>query len=191
MATTTRWALPYPQLDGLIAADVPQWMHDLAFALDGVAMDDQGTLANRPVSTSGSPGKKGRYYYVTGDATAINNGILWRDHGTGWDCVGGKIQPRDATDVPVTLIRAAIDSGGGDVIPGGGYTVNHTGTGVYVIAFTPDPFNGTPVVVASSTVGSAIIVTVPAIASGSCTVKTFDAAGAAIDAAFMLIAVGP
>lgn len=88
MANTTRWALPFPALDGSDSADVPFWMNALAVALDGVAMDDQGTLANRPVSTGGSPGKRGRYYMVKGDSIAANNGILWRDNGTGWDEVG-------------------------------------------------------------------------------------------------------
>lgn len=83
MANTTRWALPYPV--GTDVPDVPLWMNQLAVALDNVAMDDQGTLAARPVSTVGTPGKRGRYYLVTGDSTAANNGRLWRDNGTGWD----------------------------------------------------------------------------------------------------------
>ena len=51
----------------------------LATDLDAVAMDDQGTLAARPVSSGGSPGKRGRYYKSTDD------GRMWRDNGTGWD----------------------------------------------------------------------------------------------------------
>lgn len=88
MPTTPRWSLEYP--DDVTNSDPPAGpaqIKALALGLDGVAMDDQGILANRPVSTSGSPGKKGRYYFVTGDSTASNNGILWRDHGTGWDTV--------------------------------------------------------------------------------------------------------
>lgn len=77
MATTSRWALRYPV--GADAADVPLWMLRLATDLDVVAMDDQGTLAARPVSTGGSPGKRGRYYKSTDDNR------MWRDHGTGWD----------------------------------------------------------------------------------------------------------
>lgn len=90
-ATTTRWALPYPA--GTDVPDVPLWMQSLAVALDNVAMDDQGTLAARPVSTVGSPGKRGRYYLVTGDPTPANNGRLWRDNGAGWDEI--------VTNVPV------------------------------------------------------------------------------------------
>ena len=77
MATTARWALRYPV--GADAADVPLWMNRLALDLDDVAKDDQGTLAARPVSTGGSPGKRGRYYKSTDDNR------MWRDHGTGWD----------------------------------------------------------------------------------------------------------
>lgn len=77
MATTTRWELRYPT--GGDAPDVPLWMHELATDLDGVAMDDQGLLGNRPTSTVASPGKRGRYWYAT------DNGRLYRDNGTGWD----------------------------------------------------------------------------------------------------------
>jgi hypothetical protein len=45
---------------------------------DIIATDDQGALASRPVSTVGTPGKAGRYYWATDDLA------LYRDHGTGW-----------------------------------------------------------------------------------------------------------
>lgn len=76
MATTPRWGLRYPQ--GPDVPDVALWMSRLATDLDGVAMDDQGTLAARPVSTVQNPGKRGRSYYAT------DTGQLFRDHGTGW-----------------------------------------------------------------------------------------------------------
>lgn len=86
--TTTRLALPYPEgADGPDGADVPYWMQALAVALDGAALDDQGILADRPVSSGGSPGIKGRYYMVKGDPDTTQNGILWRDNGTGWDAI--------------------------------------------------------------------------------------------------------
>jgi hypothetical protein len=53
-------------------------MNRLALDLDDVAKDDQGVLANRPVSTGGSPGKFGRYYWATDTLE------LYRDFGTGW-----------------------------------------------------------------------------------------------------------
>lgn len=43
-----------------------------------VAIDGQGILSARPVSTVGSPGTRGRYYYAT-DTTQ-----LFRDTGTSW-----------------------------------------------------------------------------------------------------------
>lgn len=88
--TTPRLALPYPGgTDGPDGADVPFWIADLANALDGAALYSQGILSSRPVSTSGTPGIAGRLYYVTGDSTTANNGILWLDFGTGWTQVNG------------------------------------------------------------------------------------------------------
>ncbi len=46
-----------------------------------MATDSQGTLAARPVSSPGTPGKIGRYYYAT------DTGVLYRDYGTGWTAV--------------------------------------------------------------------------------------------------------
>jgi hypothetical protein len=79
MPTTPRWTLRYPALSS--TPDVPLDIHNLASDLDGVAMDDQGLLSARPVSTVGTPGKKGRYYKAT------DTGQLFRDNGTGWDAI--------------------------------------------------------------------------------------------------------
>jgi hypothetical protein len=76
MAQTPRWGHRYPL--GTDTPDVPLWMQNLATDLDDVAKDDQGILEARPVSTAGTPGKRGRYYYAT------DTGQLFRDHGTGW-----------------------------------------------------------------------------------------------------------
>lgn len=65
--------------------DIPADFLRLATDLSTVALDDQGTLAARPVSTVGAPSNKpGRYWYVTGDGDATQNGRLWRDTGAGW-----------------------------------------------------------------------------------------------------------
>lgn len=94
--TTARWALPYPV--GTDTPDIPNWMNQLAVALDNVAMDDQGTLAARPVSTVGSPGKRGRYYYATDTVQ------LFRDYGTGWDEIQiGPITSADITDGTIAI----------------------------------------------------------------------------------------
>lgn len=54
-----------------------------ADALDAaVATADRGTLALRPTSTAGSPGKFGRFYQVTDDQA--NAQRLDFDYGTGW-----------------------------------------------------------------------------------------------------------
>lgn len=115
MANTTRWGHPYP-----VSTDPPAGhteIQALALSVDGVAMDDQGTLANRPVSTSGNPGKKGRYYFVAGDGTPANNGILWRDNGTGWDAItpgDDSIVTAKLADGAVTGPKLAAGVGGGD-----------------------------------------------------------------------------
>lgn len=79
MASTLRWGLRFPALTD--TADVPRDIGNLASDLDGVAFDDQGTAANRPVSTPQAPGKKGRYYWATDTL------LLFRDNGTGWDTI--------------------------------------------------------------------------------------------------------
>lgn len=91
MATqhTPRLLIPYP--DPATNADAPTGpaqMKALALAVDGAVIYGQGALSARPTSTSGSPGIQGRLYYVTGDATTANNGILWYDTGTSWVSVG-------------------------------------------------------------------------------------------------------
>ena len=54
----------------------------IADAVDAAAaMFGQGTLAARPVSTPGSPGKAGRFYVVTSGA---ESGQVYYDYGTGW-----------------------------------------------------------------------------------------------------------
>jgi microcystin-dependent protein len=74
-----------------------------------MAVDDQGTLALRPESSVSTPGIRGRYYMVVGDAVAANNGVLWRDNGTGWD----RVAPSGSTADTLANIPAA------SALPGG------------------------------------------------------------------------
>jgi len=77
MPTSPKWETPYPALTD--SASMDDQISAMAFSLDNIAKDvPQGTLANRPVSTVGTPGKVGRYYYATDYA------VLFRDFGTGW-----------------------------------------------------------------------------------------------------------
>ena len=80
--TTPRLLLPFPLSSE--SPNGPSQIQALATALDSAVVYGEGTLSARPTSTSGSPGIQGRFYYVTGDATAANNGILWWDTGTSW-----------------------------------------------------------------------------------------------------------
>jgi hypothetical protein len=78
--TTDRVGIPFPELDEL--ADGPLYMGALAQHLDTrVALDDQGPIASRPISTPAAPGTRGRYYFGT------DTGLVYRDHGTGWTIV--------------------------------------------------------------------------------------------------------
>jgi hypothetical protein len=81
MPTTTRAGLRYPLLTD--TPDVPRDIGNIAADADGTfAMYTQGTLASRPTSTSGSPGKAGRIYYGTDTLH------LYYDFGTGWSDIG-------------------------------------------------------------------------------------------------------
>ena len=81
---TSRLALPKPDADNSESPAGPAQIGALADALDIAAIYSQGILADKPVSTPGSPGISGRFYYVIGDTTPANNGVVWLDYGTGW-----------------------------------------------------------------------------------------------------------
>lgn len=78
MATTPRLGLPYPVLSS--GADVPQWMHDLATALDIAVVYGQGLDSARPAF-----GIPGRLWYST------NTGEVDWDTGTAWVPVGSVV----------------------------------------------------------------------------------------------------
>lgn len=78
MASTSRRANRYPGLAD--SADIPRDIQRLAEDLDNAPSDDQGLLANRPPSSPGTPGEYGRWY-----RSSENGGMIWRDHGTGFD----------------------------------------------------------------------------------------------------------
>jgi hypothetical protein len=79
--TTAKYALR-ALLGSNIGSDIDQGFKDLADDIDAVmATDGQGVAASRPTSTSGSPGKSGRWYRST------DTGAVERDNGTGWNTV--------------------------------------------------------------------------------------------------------
>jgi hypothetical protein len=89
---TARLQIPYPSLTD--TADGPAAFQAIAQALDKAAIDDQGAFSSRPVSTPGQPGIKGRYYWAT------DQGILYRDNGTGYDPVTISAPVDGDSDVP-------------------------------------------------------------------------------------------
>lgn len=126
--TTPRLGLTRPALDEL--PDGPFAFETVSDELDPiVAIDDQGIFADRPVSTPGTPGVRGRYYYVTGDPDASKNGILWRDYGTGWTGWA-------ALGLPTIILGGDVDING-NVLTGTGFTVTRTATGFYRVNFSP------------------------------------------------------
>ncbi len=98
MPGTSRWALRYPNLTD--SADVPRDIQNLALDLDGVAMDSSGLFSTRPVSTSGAPGKNGRYFFATDTVK------LYRDTGTSWVEIG----PGTIPDASITEPKYVTDS---------------------------------------------------------------------------------
>jgi len=76
MPVTSRWAIPYPLVSD--PPDLPAQAEALAVSVDNMAKDDQGPLSARPVSNPGQIGKLGRYYF------ANDEGVLYRDFGSGW-----------------------------------------------------------------------------------------------------------
>lgn len=78
--TTPRFGLTSPL--GTEAPNVDLHLKNIADGVDALAaIYGQGTLAARPVSTPGTPGKTGRFYMVTSGA---ETGELYYDYGTGW-----------------------------------------------------------------------------------------------------------
>jgi len=91
MAATPRAAIPYPVVGD--APNLPLQMEAIALNLEDQAKDDQGTFSARPISTPGTPGKAGRYYWAT------DKRVLYRDLGTSWVTV---YKNENSTTLPTT-----------------------------------------------------------------------------------------
>jgi hypothetical protein len=82
-----------------VISDIDAGIAALADDIDAImASADAGTLASRPVSTAGTPGKLGRLYRVTDALNRIDF-----DYGTGWITVASAASPT-FTD-GITLVR--------------------------------------------------------------------------------------
>lgn len=79
MPTTPNWSRPYPAEGD--DPNVPADMQALAESLDDVPPASSGLLAARPVSSPGSPGKRGRRYIATDVGVG---GTEYVDAGTAW-----------------------------------------------------------------------------------------------------------
>lgn len=110
MLTSSRYGILYPSSDRSDSADVPRDFASVVAGLERTAMYGQGTLAARPVSTSGTPGIQGRFYMAT-DQTPM---VLYYDYGTGWASVGsisaGSIGTTQLADGSVTNAKLAANA---------------------------------------------------------------------------------
>jgi hypothetical protein len=86
------------------------------------------------------------------------------------------------------IVRGVVDASA-NILAGTGFTVAHTGTGVYTVTFTT-AFDTVPAVVPSvSTASTSVTFSTSSAAVGSVIVRVFSA-GVAADAQFHFIAVG-
>jgi microcystin-dependent protein len=100
MLTSSRYQIQYPQLSD--SPDVPRdFAQQVVQGVERSMMYGQGTFANRPVSTPGSPGIQGRIYYAT-DVAPPN---MYYDFGTGWTIIFTSA----VTSVPLVPIGGVLD----------------------------------------------------------------------------------
>jgi hypothetical protein len=105
MPGTAHWNHPYPA--GADNPAIHTAIQALAQALDDVTKFGQGLWAGRPVSTPGSPGISGRFYYAT------DNKSLSYDYGTGWIVLVGADSGSALPSAPVNGQRFSLRVGSG------------------------------------------------------------------------------
>jgi len=71
------------------APTISAWTEALAAQLDNDVEAKTGKLSERPAAAL-----FGRLFYVAGDSTAANNGILWLDNGTSWSAINPTVIKR-------------------------------------------------------------------------------------------------
>lgn len=97
--TTTRFAVVEPSADRSDPADVPYYVRQAVSAIERSAMFGQGLVADRPVSSGGTPGIQGRLYASTDESPKR----VYYDYGTGWFPIG---------DIPAGSITSAMIADG-------------------------------------------------------------------------------
>lgn len=92
MLNSSRRNIAYPNTSTRAdAPDIPAHIKNLIDAIDVDAVYGQGIFSARPVSTGGSPGLSGRFYYSTDTVE------LYFDYGTGWVL----LYPQSGVSVPI------------------------------------------------------------------------------------------
>jgi hypothetical protein len=102
----------------------------------------EGTLAARPAA-----GVKGRLYFVVGDATEANNGLLFQDTGTEWREINTVRQSPQATPQQTIVSWGRISSEGAIEAGSGDFTVTKAGTGLYEVKWSKAKSSGNYAVV--------------------------------------------
>jgi Phage Tail Collar Domain len=84
--TSSRFGIQYPDGTRTDRPDIPLHLANIVTLLDANgAMFGQGTFANRPTSSAGTPGKQGRFYMSTdGTGGQAGTNLLYYDLGTAW-----------------------------------------------------------------------------------------------------------
>lgn len=187
---TSRFGLLTPDYtDGPAGADVPYWMRDMALKLDTAAIDAQGTIGNRPVSTVQQPGKAGRYYTTTDE---VGGRRTYRDHGAGWDEL--VLSPHNSERLKI--IRGSFRGDTLAILNGSGFSVTRRSgivAGAYTVTFSAGYFSGQPAVTpAASASSGAIAAVLRGVVTDSFNVDTFTTTnGGNIDTTVLFIAIGP
>lgn len=102
MLHSNRLDLDYPDpASELETADVPRDIAAVVAVLERMTLFGQGAYSALPVSTSGSPGKQGRWYYANDGGTT---GGLWYDYGTGWIGPLGAVSTAMVEDIAISTV---------------------------------------------------------------------------------------
>lgn len=110
MITSPRRGISHPALDRSDPPDIPAHIQILIDALELDVFYRQDIIANRPVSTVGTPGVIGRVFFSTDETPRT----LYWDYGTGWQAIGslgaGSVGTLQLVDASVTTVKLADSS---------------------------------------------------------------------------------
>lgn len=116
--------------------------------------------------------------YVAGQTAVVSAAISSRDEPVVTIAAGGV-----ATPSSTAMLTGDVNSNG-TIAGGTGFTVNHSGTGIYIVSFT-NPFSSSPVPVV--TPKGAMLPAVVANSASQMTLNFFDTTPSLVDSAFFFL----